>query len=171
MRIIAATHVDLGEAARSGTFREDLYYRLNVVTLTLPPLRERGDDVEVLAEHFVQRFAARYQLPAPPLDGDVRAALRRHRWPGNVRELQHAIERALLLSDPDRLDPAHLVTATAAPPRAGEGPIPFPATLDDIQAAAVKAALVQHGGNKTAAARELGISRARLQRLLDRGGE
>jgi two-component system, NtrC family, response regulator HydG len=171
VRIIAATHVDLGEAARSGTFREDLYYRLNVVTLTLPPLRERGDDVEVLAEHFVQRFAARYQLPAPPLDGDVRAALRRHRWPGNVRELQHAIERALLLSDPDRLDPAHLVTATAAPPRAGEGPIPFPATLDDIQAAAVKAALVQHGGNKTAAARELGISRARLQRLLDRGGE
>ena len=173
VRIIAATHVDLGEAARSGAFREDLYYRLNVVTLTLPPLRERGDDVEVLAEHFVQRFAARYDVPAPPLSTDVRAALRRHPWPGNVRELQHAIERGLLLSEPGTLDPEQLVRATVAPPRGGQGqgPIPFPATLDDIQAAAVKAALMQHGGNKTAAARELGISRARLQRLLERGGE
>ena len=171
VRIMAATHVDLGEAARSGAFREDLYYRLNVVTLTLPPLRERGDDVAVLAEYFLQRFAARYDIPAPPLTTDVRAVLQRHPWPGNVRELQHAIERTLLLSEPGVLDPGHLVRATAAPPRGGQGPIPFPATMDDIQAAAVKAALVQHGGNKTAAARELGISRARLQRLLGRGGE
>jgi two-component system response regulator HydG len=171
VRIIAATHVDLGEAARTGAFREDLYYRLNVVTLTLPPLRERGGDVEVLAEHFVQRFAARYDTPAPPLSAEVREVLRRHPWPGNVRELQHAIERTLLLSEPGTLDPVHLVRATVAHPRGGQGPIPFPATMNDIQVAAVKAALVQHGGNKTAAARGLGISRARLQRLLERGGE
>ena len=170
VRIIAATHVDLGGAARNGAFREDLYYRLNVVTLTLPPLRERGDDIDLLAAHFVQRLAARYDMPAPPLTPEVRAALRRHPWPGNVRELQHAIERSLLLSEPGTLDPSQLVRTPAAPPRAGQGPIPFPATLDDIQAAAVKAALVQHGGNKTAAARELRISRARLQRLLERGG-
>jgi len=170
VRVMAATHVDLREAVRTGAFREDLYYRLNVITLTLPPLRERGDDVELLAEHFVRRLAERYDLPLPALDEETRVALRRHAWPGNVRELQHAIERTLLLSPPGTLDPQHLVRQASAPPRGGAGPIPFPASLDEIQTAAVKAALVQHGGNKTAAARELGISRARLQRLLDRGG-
>jgi two-component system response regulator HydG len=169
-RIIAATHVDLREAVRTGAFREDLYYRLNVVTLTLPPLRERLGDIDVLAEHFARRLAQRYDLPVPALSGDVRAALRGYSWPGNVRELQHAIERTLLLSDPGTLDPRHLVRAATTPPRGGEGPIPFPASLDEIQTAAARAAVVQHGGNKTAAARELGISRARLQRLLERGG-
>jgi DNA-binding NtrC family response regulator len=170
VRIVAATHVDLANAVRQGRFREDLYYRLNVVALTLPPLRERGEDLEVLAEHFVHRHAARYRIDPPPLSAEVRLAIRRHAWPGNVRELQHAIERALLLSPPGSLDPAHLVQQDR-PVANGKGPLPFPATLDTIQAAAVKAALVQHDGNKTAAARQLGISRARLQRLLERGEE
>ncbi len=168
VRIVAATHVDLVAAVQQGTFREDLYYRLNVVTLTLPPLRERGNDIEVLAEHFTQRHAARYHMETPALTEEVRLAIRRHPWPGNVRELQHAIERALLLSTPGTLDPAHLVQQDR-PTATGGSPLPFPATLDTIQAAAVKAALVQHDGNKTAAAKQLGISRARLQRLLERG--
>lgn len=169
VRIIAATHADLADAVRRGAFREDLYYRLNVVTLTLPPLRERAGDAELLAEAFAESLAQRYGLPAPPLDDAVRARLRGHPWPGNVRELLHAVERALLLSPPGRLDAA-LLTSHAAP-TAATGPIPFPATLDEIETAAAIAAVRAHDGNKSAAARALGISRARLQRLLERGPE
>jgi len=167
-RILAATHVDLAGAVQDGRFREDLYYRLNVVTLTLPPLRDREEDIELLAEHFAQRLAARYGLPTPPLGQETRIALRQHAWPGNVRELRHAVERAILLSDPGTFDPRHLTPATAPPTQ--NGAIPFPATLDEIQVAAARAAVAKHDGNKTAAARQLGISRARLQRFLGRGG-
>jgi DNA-binding NtrC family response regulator len=147
-----------------------LFYRLNVVTLDLPPLRERDGDVELLAEEFVKTLAARYQVPVPSLSPEVIAAIRSHSWPGNVRELRHAIERALLLSPPGTLDPAELSLSTA-PSVAGtasRGAIPYPATLSEISAAAANAALKDCDGNKSAAARELGISRARLQRLLDR---
>jgi DNA-binding NtrC family response regulator len=171
VRIMAATHVTLADAVARGEFREDLYYRLNVIVLTLPSLRDRGDDVELLAAHFAESLARRYGLPTPTLDDAARAALRRNAWPGNVRELRHAVERALLLSDPGSLDPKHLIAANAAGPRRSNGAIPFPATLAEIQTAAVRAALAQYDGNKTAAARQLGISRARLQRLLDRGDE
>jgi two-component system response regulator HydG len=165
VRIIAATHVDLASAAHDGRFRRDLFYRLNVVTLTLPPLRDRGDDVERLAGHFVARLSERYGLTPPTIDASVRTVMRAHPWPGNVRELQHAIERALLLSEPGTLDPAHLTPAPGSVPT-GAGPIPFPATLDEIEEAAARAAVEQQDGNKSAAARQLGISRARLQRLL-----
>ena len=98
VRVVAATHVDLAAASRVGEFRQDLYYRLNVVALTLPPLRAREHDVELLAETFVTRIATTYGLPVPPLTPEVRAALRTQPWPGNVRELRNAIERALVLS-------------------------------------------------------------------------
>jgi two-component system response regulator HydG len=167
VRIMAASHVDLAAAVEDGQFREDLFYRLNVVSLTLPPLRERVDDIDVLAEHFATTLATRYALPVPALSNEVREMLRGHTWPGNVRELRHAVERALLLSEPGTLDPEHLISR-ARPAREG-GAIPFPATLYEIQVAAVRAALAQHGDNKSAAARQLGISRSRLQRLLERG--
>jgi two-component system response regulator HydG len=170
VRIIAASHVDLEAAVERGDFRQDLFYRINVVSLTLPPLRERGDDVQSLAGHFAATLAERYSLPVPQLDDATRTALRGYAWPGNVRELRHAIERALLLSEAGTLDPQHLIPRATGGP-AGAGPIPFPATLEEIQAAAVRAALLQHGDNKSAAARQLGISRARLQRLLDRDDE
>jgi transcriptional regulator with PAS, ATPase and Fis domain len=167
VRIITASHVDLAAAVEDGQFREDLFYRLNVVSLTLPPLRERAEDIDVLAEHFATTLATRYALPVPVLSNEVREMLRGHTWPGNVRELRHAIERGLLLSESGTLDPQHLISR-ARPTREG-GAIPFPATLYEIQIAAVRAALAQHGDNKSAAARQLGISRSRLQRLLERG--
>lgn len=167
VRIMAATHVKLIDAVEAGQFREDLFYRLNVITLTLPPLRDRGDDVEVLAGTFAQKLAERYGLPLPRLSAEVRASLRSHSWPGNVRELRHAIERALLLSEPETLDPAHFAPQRRVLPTSGTGAIPFPATLDQVMAAAARAALEQHDGNKSAAARQLGISRARLARLLE----
>ena len=166
VRLVAATHVELAEAVRRKEFREDLYYRLNVVRLVLPPLRERGSDVELLAETFASRLAATHGLAVPALGSDVRELLRGHSWPGNVRELRNAIERALVLSPPGLLKAAALgLVRGNGPPQAGV--LPFPAELATITLAAVRAMLEACGGNKSEAARRLGISRPRLQRVLD----
>jgi DNA-binding NtrC family response regulator len=167
VRIIGATHLDLAAAVDRGEFREDLYYRLNVVQLVLPPLRERGEDVVLLAGAFAAALAQRYGMPVPRITPNVRGALLRHTWPGNVRELRHAIERSMLLSPPGSLDPAELAPRGTTP-GAAPGTLPFPAPLSAVMHAAAKAAVDLHEGNKSAAARQLGISRSRLQRLLDR---
>jgi two-component system response regulator HydG len=166
VRVLAATHVDLGQAVRQGEFREDLYYRLNVVVLVLPPLRERDGDVELLARRFVERIAQGYGLPVPELDAETRGVLRRYGWPGNIRELRNVIERAVVLSAPGtlRIDP---LDADAPRPPAGSAILPFPAPLQDVVRHAARAMLELAGGNKSEAARRLGISRPRLQRLLD----
>jgi transcriptional regulator with PAS, ATPase and Fis domain len=165
VRVLAATHVDLGVAARRGEFREDLYYRLNVVVLVLPPLREREGDIELLARVFVDRIAQGYGLPVPVLEPEVRAALRAYPWPGNVRELRNVVERAVVLSPPGtlRIEP---LEPSGHRPDAG-AVLPFPAPLQDVVRAAARAMLEYTGGNKSEAARRLGISRPRLQRLLD----
>ena len=165
VRVLAATHVDLPAAVRRGAFREDLFYRLNVVAIALPALREREGDVELLAEAFASRLAVQYGLPVPALSPEVRAALRRHRWPGNVRELRNAVERALVLSPPGTLDPRELRLEPDEGP--GGGRLPFPADLATIARAAARAMLEETGGNRSEAARRLGISRPRLLRLLD----
>ena len=117
VRVVAATHRDLVERVREGTFREDLYYRLNVVTIRLPPLRERGDDVILLARHFARTLCA--DLKRPPMDfgDDALEALRRHTWPGNVRELRNAVERAVILAETDRIGAQDLGIEAAAGPR------------------------------------------------------
>jgi two-component system response regulator HydG len=163
VRIIAATNADLSAAVQAGRFREDLFYRLNVFTVTLPPLRERGDDVTRLATTFLRRFAAQYGVAEPPLTPEVRTRLQAHSWPGNVRELRNTIERAILLSPPGTLV-VEDVTARAAP--AGGGVIPFPADLTTVVRAAAARMVEATAGNRSEAARRLGISRSRLQRLL-----
>ncbi len=166
VRIIAATNDDLEGAVKNGSFRRDLYFRLSVITLTLPPLRKRGDDALLIAEELLQRMAHQHGLPVPPLSQESRKAIGSHHWPGNVRELKNAVERALLLSEPGELDTDELVPRLAAETESG-GPLPFPARLDDITAAAARATLEGCGGNRSEAARRLGISRRRLRRLLD----
>jgi DNA-binding NtrC family response regulator len=165
VRVIGASHVDLGAAVATGAFREDLYYRLNVVNLVLPPLRDRDGDVELLAETFLGKLASQYGLPLPPLTPAVRTAIRAHPWPGNVRELRNAIERALVLSPPGTLALEDLLSP--APGREPQGTLPFPAPLGTIIRAAVLETLSRVEGNKSEAARRLGISRPRLQRILD----
>lgn len=166
VRIIAASHVDLARAVREGRFRQDLFYRLSVVPLHLPPLRDRGRDVLILAEHFLRALSAAYDLDVPALEREVETALLAHAWPGNVRELRNAIERALLLGggaihlDDLFLDsPVELVQEGSA--------LPFPARLDEIERVAARMALERAEGNKSMAADTLGISRSRLYRLLD----
>ena len=166
VRVIAATHVDLAAAAARGEFREDLYYRLHVVSLVLPPLRERDGDAELLAETFVARLAANYGMSVPALSPEARAAIRGHHWPGNVRELRNAVERALVLSPAGTLRADEFRLARPAPPPATDG-LPFPAELAAVIRAAARAMLDLTNGNKSEAARRLGISRPRLQRLLD----
>ena len=165
VRIIAATHVDLGAAVARREFREDLYHRLNVVPIELPSLRARRDDIPLLARHFLARFAAEYGLPTPVVSLEAERALSRRDWSGNIRELRNLMERTLLLTSKPTLAPEDF---TDAPPsHAAAGQLPFPATIAVITRAAAHAMLDRCGGNKSEAARELGVSRPRLQRLLE----
>jgi transcriptional regulator with PAS, ATPase and Fis domain len=165
VRIIAATHVNLEEAVRRGEFRQDLYYRLNVVPIVLPPLRQRRDDIVPLAQSFVQRFASEYGVPRPTLTAQAQRALVQREWLGNIRELRNVIERAVLLGGAGTLDANDF--EFEAPGARPTSEIPFPATLDAMIAAAAARTMDLCAGNKSEVARILGISRTRLQRILD----
>ena len=170
VRVIAATNRDLLHEVRLGRFRADLYYRLNVVCLRIPPLRERLADLPLLCEALIDQLARQLALPPRNITAGALARLRRHDWPGNVRELANVLERALQMSDADSLDVADLepilpppAMASAHDP-AGDGS--RPRTLDETMAEAgreaIRAALLACRGNKAQAARRLGISRATL---------
>jgi DNA-binding NtrC family response regulator len=167
VRVIAATHVDLAEAARRGEFRMDLYHRLSVVPIELPPLRARREDIVMLAGHFLARFAHDYDVPEPILSPDAERVLRQREWRGNVRELRNMMERTLLMTTKETLTAGDFPDEDLREP--GAGGIPFPATLAAITYAAATAMLERCGGNKSEAARRLAISRPRLQRILDAG--
>ena len=148
VRVIAATNASLEDLVADGQFREDLYYRLNVVPILLPPLRERRDDIGPLARFFHRRYAAANKLPTPPdLSDGVLAVLAAHDWPGNVRELENAIERLVVLSGDDELDPAHLRLTRPRPmrtARVGGGaavPLDVPGLVQALVRAGVNAAL------------------------------
>jgi DNA-binding NtrC family response regulator len=166
VRLVAATHVDLAEAVRRGEFREDLYYRLNVVPIELPALRARQDDVLLIARAFLERFAREYDQPVLPLTPAAERTLRERRWPGNIRELRNVMERAVLLSSASTLD-EHDVGEVAPAAAPSNGELPFPCTLRELNRAAVLRMLEICRGNKTEAARRLGISRPRLHRVLN----
>jgi DNA-binding NtrC family response regulator len=166
VRLIAATHVELVAAVQRGEFREDLYYRLNVVPIELPALRARRDDISLLAIHFLERFKREYDIPVLDFTPAAMRALRDRAWPGNVRELRNTIERAVLLANGSSIDAAD-VDEIVKPPEQKEGELPFPSTIAELTRAAVGRMLLLCGGNKTEAARRLGISRPRLHRILD----
>jgi len=169
VRVIAATHVDLAAAVKAGEFREDLYYRLNVLPVALPPLRNRREDIVPLARHFLGKFAAEYGVDRPTLSAGAERALRERVWPGNIRELRNVVERTILLAAKPVLDAADFEFApVGANGRASD--VSQTVLLADIIAAAVREALDACGGNKSEAARRLGISRPRLVRLLGGGG-
>jgi len=169
VRIIAATNADLRKLVEEGKFREDLYYRLNVIPVQLAPLRERREDVLPLARHFLRRYAEQSGRPIA-LAPEAEAALLAHPWRGNVRELENAIERGVVLARGDAITPEDLLLdETAAPPPAG-GDGTLQATLDQATAARIRSALAATGGQRTEAARALGIDRTTLYRLMKRYG-
>jgi two-component system response regulator AtoC len=178
VRLVAATCRDLSSDVAAGRFREDLLYRLDVIRLRLPPLRERREDVEPLAAHFLARYARlRPDLPGLALGEDARDALLAHRWPGNVRELEHALERAVVLADGPLIHEQDLpdtVRAPPAPAAAGEGPAPDDLSVKRgtraLEVRLIRAALERTGGNRTRAAELLELShRALLYKIRDYG--
>jgi two-component system response regulator AtoC len=179
VRVLAATHVDLSAAVGQGRFREDLYYRLDVVHLHLPPLRERTEEIEALADRFLRRHAARLGVQQRRLSAAALERLKGHRWPGNVRELENALERALVLGDDDEIGPESLPDAVAAQHPAGTPPQPPPEgdlsvkrAQRVLEAQLIRRALDRTGGNRTKAAELLELSpRALLYKIRDYGLE
>ncbi|MBI3180441.1 MAG: sigma 54-interacting transcriptional regulator [Deltaproteobacteria bacterium] len=165
VRVVAATHRKLEEDVAAGRFREDLYHRLNVLTLTLPPLRERQQDILELADYFVALFAPAQS--AVTLGDDAKALLVRHPWPGNVRELRNVIQRAVLMRRQDVLSASDLVFAPSA---ASGQPSATGRTLGEIEREAIIAALRRHAGNKKETAAALGISRSTVHRKIEELG-
>jgi two-component system response regulator PilR (NtrC family) len=169
-RILSATHKKLAELVEAGEFRQDLYYRINVIELNVPPLRERAEDIPLLVEHFLAKKSEEFGLGMPSLSADAFEALRAYAFPGNVRELENILERALTLCENDEINAADLRLPEgprAAP--AGTGPAELQDYLDDVERSRILAALEQTRWNKTKAAKLLGISfralRYRLQKL------
>jgi len=172
VRLIAATNRDLEAETRAGRFRSDLFYRLNVVHIGLPPLRARADDVVLLIEHFIQHFSREYQVAPKRVAPEAMARLRAYAWPGNIRELQNAIERAFALSGADTITLNDLPAALrddAAPSLDAPDGGPLP-TLGEAERRLIAAALRHSGGNKNEAARLLGIDRQRLYRKIEKYG-
>jgi transcriptional regulator with GAF, ATPase, and Fis domain len=170
VRLITATNRDPAQAVAAGSWREDLFYRLNVFPVHLPPLRERGEDVLLLAEHFVRTLGARIGRGEPGLSREAQALLQAYPWPGNIRELANAVERALILAEGGLLTAAHFGLEPARAP-AAPGPAAAPSTpeaLADLERRAIQAALAHTRGNKTQAAALLGITRTQLHTRLKR---
>ena len=172
VRLIAATNRDLRAALEEGTFREDLYYRLNVVPIDIPPLRQHKEDIPELANLFLRRFCGESGKPVSVISPDATNLLLRHYWPGNVRELQNVMERACALAKSDKLDAEdiHLDTPRNQPPAAGDGFLPQGMTLDQWEDEMIREALKRAGGNKSQAARLLGLSRNALRYRLSKIG-
>jgi two-component system, NtrC family, response regulator HydG len=159
VRVVAATNQNLFEAVKNRTFRQDLLYRINTIEIQLPPLRERTDDIEPLAAHFLKEFARKYQRPVGGLSAALLKEMMRYPWPGNVRELQHAVERAVIMAKGEKLQPEDFFFR-----QSGNGQdLDLPTmNLDDMEKQLIVKALQKHHGNITEAAAELGLTRASL---------
>jgi transcriptional regulator with PAS, ATPase and Fis domain len=168
VRVIGATHRNLRDMIAQGTFREDLYYRLNVVTITLPPLRQRPDDIPILVDHFLKDISAQRHTAARRVSPEVMRRLQSYRWPGNVREVRHMLESMMVLADGDVLTENDLPDQIRAGSQSGGSPkdLPTNMTMDQLEKLAITKALEQCGNNRTHAANRLGISVRTLQRKL-----
>ena len=177
LRVIAATNKDLRRAVKDGRFREDLFFRLNVVTLTLPPLRDRVDDLPRLAGFFLERHARETKKAPMSLAPDALAAIQRYPWPGNVRELDNAIARAVVLSEHEVITPDLLALSPwdgpAGPGEGSEAPyldLPYHDSMEAHSIAVIRRALERAGGNQTKAAERLKLQRTYLARLIKQKG-
>jgi two-component system response regulator HydG len=172
VRLVAATSKDLGREVGEGRFREDLYYRLNVVEIRLPPLSWRREDISLLADHFLRRFAAKNGKSVRGFSPEALAALEDYAWPGNVRELEHAVERAVVLARGEVLDVGDLPDTVRKGPRgaAGHVVIPIGTPLEEVERRVLQETLRHTGGVKSMAARLLGIAARTIYRKLERDG-
>ncbi len=170
IRLICATNRNLEQMVADGTFRQDLLYRINTIHLELPPLRDRGDDLLTLAETFVRRLAGRYGRAASGLSAAAKRKISDYSWPGNIRELEHTIERAVIMSEGGLVEPSDISLPEAHSRSANDAGARQPATLDSIEAAAVRDAVERSGGNMSLAAQQLGITRQTLYNKMKKYG-
>jgi len=171
VRVIAATNRDLEKAIRDRTFREDLFYRLNIIPIDLPPLRDRPEDIPSLVDYFLAHFSREFKKTFTSVTGGAMARLKAHPWPGNVRELRNALERACLLSGAEVIEEGDLLLGRPAPPAEGTNLLVLPAggiVLEDLEKNLVVQALERSGGNQTRAAALLGISRDQLRYRMEK---
>jgi len=171
IRIVAATNRDLFKMVKEGTFREDLYYRLNVFPILIPPLRDRNSDILILAEHFVNHFVRKFDKDIKIISTSVQKMLLSYSWPGNVRELENVIERAVILSEDDAIHGYDLPLSLQTPISTGttikKGLV---AKLEIVEYEMIVEALENHKGNMSAAADDLGLTRRILGLRLDKFG-
>ncbi|MEA2754806.1 MAG: hypothetical protein QOJ54_1095 [Aliidongia sp.] len=167
LRLVTATNMPAADLGHEQRFRQDLLYRINTVELTLPPLRERRQDIAALAEHFIALYARKYNQPRRRLSAPALAALEVYRWPGNVRELRHAVERATILGTGERFEPDDFSLAATAPGARREVET---YNLEEMESRLVRQALADHDGNISRAATALGLTRAALYRRIEKHG-
>ena len=170
VRLLAATHRDLEALMRAGSFRDDLYYRINVVTVTLPALRERRDDIPRLLEHFLVTYARRNAKAVRGLTREARDTLLRYDYPGNVRELENLVERAVVLTRDEVIGVEDLPLSLTAGEATGTGSASLPAVVEGIERRMIREALASAGGVQTKAAELLGISERVLRYKLQKYG-
>jgi len=166
VRVLSATNTDLPAACAAGQFREDLLFRLNTVEIRVPALRERKEDIPVLAAHFLARYSARYRRPVQRFDSAAIQTLKQYAWPGNVRELEHTIERAVLMSRGDEIQPADLSLSSARTQAQNLDDL----SLEAVEGMLVRKALQRFQGNVSQAAEALGLSRGALYRRMEKYG-
>ena len=166
IRLICATNMPLTKMVQEGTFRQDLLYRINTVEITVPPLSDRVEDIPLLADHYLKYYAKKYHKPVTSIAGEAVDKLKRYAWPGNIRELQHAIERAVIMTDSSSLQETDFLFSRSLT----SGPPSNTLNLDEVEKAAIAKALQMHGGNISKAADELGLTRASLYRRMEKYG-
>ncbi|MFO7370022.1 MAG: sigma-54 dependent transcriptional regulator [Bacteroidales bacterium] len=168
VRLICATNSDLYESVSNNLFRQDLLYRINTVEIHLPPLRERGDDIELLSGHFLKIYSKKYRKSLRGITAAALKKLMHYAWPGNVRELQHAIERAVIMTETPSLEPDDFILS---PPRKKPGDLEFDTyNLDEIERRVIEKVMKQNQGNISQAAQELGLTRTSLYRRMEKYG-
>jgi len=166
IRLICATNMPLQKMVLEGTFRQDLLYRINTVEIHVPPLSDRVEDIPMLADHFLNYYAKKYHKPVNTIAPEAVDKLKRYAWPGNIRELQHAIERAVIMTDSNSLQETDFLLSRSL----SSGPPSNTLNLDEVEKAAIAKALQMHNGNISKAADELGLTRASLYRRMEKYG-
>jgi transcriptional regulator with PAS, ATPase and Fis domain len=167
VRIIAATNRDLEQSVKNQAFREDLYHRLNVIAITLPPLRERKEDIPILANYFLQRFSAEAKKNFSEIAASTHEKLLAYRWPGNVRELANVIERAVVLGEGPILTAHHLpVRVLGSQPRPAKEALSYHDAINTYRRELIVTALATAQGNRAAAAKALGLHRTHLLKIM-----
>lgn len=164
IRLICATNMPLHKMVQEGTFRQDLLYRINTVEIHVPPLSDRVEDIPMLAEHFLDYYAKKYHKPVNTIAPEAMDKLKRYAWPGNIRELQHAIERAVIMTDSASLQETDFLLSRSLSSRPPSNTL----NLDEVEKAAITKALHMHNGNISKAADELGLTRASLYRRMEK---